>query len=166
MAPLIFLLGTTLLVHATSRFLILSRRPWPASLRAGVAVMLSATGIAYFVGMRAELIEMVPPGLPAPGFLVTLTGFLELAGAAAMFRAPTRPWAAGGLTLMLVAMFPANVHLALTGTDLPWYDTLGPRTLLQALFFAATSAVFVSSLRKRSTYRSPRAGRCHIRSRP
>lgn len=128
--------------------------------------MFTVTGIAHFFGMRAELIDMVPPALPAPAFLVTLTGILELAGAVGLLWQPTRPWAAGGLSLMLLAMFPANVHLALTGTDLPWDDTLLPRTLLQIVFLAATSAVFAWSLRARSTYRSLHAGRSRIRPRP
>lgn len=33
--------------------------------------------------------------------------------AAGLFHRRTAPWAADGLTLLLVAMFPANVHAAL-----------------------------------------------------
>lgn len=149
MAPLIFLLATTAAVHLIGRARIPSWRPWPVALRSGVAVMFTVTGIAHFVGMRAELIDMVPPALPAPALLVTLTGVLELAGAVGVLCRPTRPWAAGGLSLMLLAMFPANVHLALTGTDLPWDDTLIPRTVLQIVFLAATSAVVLHSLPRR-----------------
>jgi uncharacterized membrane protein len=46
--------------------------------------MFTLTGMAHFVGMRAELIDMVPPALPNPGLLVTVTGALELAGAAGL----------------------------------------------------------------------------------
>jgi uncharacterized membrane protein len=57
---------------------------------------------------------MVPPFLPAPELLVTVTGVLELAGAAGLVWSRTAPWAAGGLSALLVAMFPANVYKPLT----------------------------------------------------
>lgn len=111
--------------------------------------MFTVTGISHFIGMRAQLIEMVPPVLPAPAALVTITGLLELAGAIGLLWRPTRLWAAVGLSLMLIAMFPANVHLALNGTQLSWDDTIVPRTVLQVVFLAATSAVVVWELRDR-----------------
>jgi hypothetical protein len=43
--------------------------------------MFVLTGVAHFVGKRAELVAMVPPFLPAPELLVTVTGVLELTGA-------------------------------------------------------------------------------------
>jgi hypothetical protein len=50
---------------------------------------------------------------------------------------------------MLVGIFPANVHLALTGTELEPNDELLPRTLLQLVFLAATITAGVTSLRAR-----------------
>ncbi|TDC53689.1 DoxX family membrane protein [Actinomadura sp. KC345] len=141
MAPLMFLVGGTLAGLVAGRAGVPRLRPWPVALRGGLALMFTVTGIAHFVGMRQELIDMVPPALPAPEFLVTVTGVLELAGAAALLWRPAAPWAAGGLGLMLVGMFPANVHLALNGTDLPWDDRLVPRTGMQVVFLAATLAV-------------------------
>lgn len=60
---------------------------------------------------------------------------------------PTRPWAAGGLGLMLTLTFPANAHLALTGENLPWNDQLVPRTAMQAVFLAAGLAVLIPEIR-------------------
>jgi uncharacterized membrane protein len=117
------------------------------ALRCGVGAMFAMTGIAHFVGMRGELVAMVPGWLPAPEFLVALTGVLELAAAAAMLIRPLVPYAALGLSVMLVAMFPANVHLALTGVDIDWWDQLLPRTLMQLVFLTATVALAVVSLR-------------------
>jgi uncharacterized membrane protein len=99
----------------------------------------------HFVWMREELIAMVPPELPAPGLLVTVTGVLELAGAAGLLLHRTAPWAAAGLAALLVAMFPANVHAALEGTGTP----LLPRTLMQVVFLAATLAVVAHHVRAR-----------------
>ena len=149
MTPLAFLLAATLIAHLIGRALMPSWRPWAVAIRAGVVVMFLVTGTSHFVGMRAELIDMVPPALPAASLLVTLTGILEVAGALGLLWAPTRPWAAGVLSLMLIAMFPANVHKALTSLDLAWDDTLLPRTALQVIFLAATSAIYLWDMRER-----------------
>ncbi|GAA1727169.1 hypothetical protein GCM10009809_23590 [Isoptericola hypogeus] len=145
MEPLIGLVLVTTAVLVAGR-----RRPARSgvvtALRAGVAVMFLMTGVAHFVGMRAELVAMVPDGLPAPELLVTATGLLEIAGALAMASRRLAPWAAAGLSLLLVAMFPANVHLALTGTDLDWWDHLVPRTIMQLVFLAATTTVAAAGL--------------------
>lgn len=141
MEPLIALTAVTLIGLAL-------RRPWSASLRAGVTAMFLLTGVVHFVGMRQELIDMVPPALPAPGLLVTLTGILELAGAVALWSDRLRLPAAGGLTLLLLAMFPANVHHALNH-EVPWAEELGPRSVLQVVFLAATGWLTWDELRRR-----------------
>jgi uncharacterized membrane protein len=105
--------------------------------------MFVLTGVAHFVGMRAELIDMVPPALPVPELLVTLTGLLELAGAAGLLWSRTAPWAAGGLAALLVVMFPANVYAAVAGVTTGAMDQLLPRTLMQVVFVGA--AVVVAS---------------------
>src|SRR5690625_8020567 len=56
-------------------------RSWPSALRVGLSAMFFMTGITHFVLLREDLVAMVPPFLPAPELLVTLTGVLELAGA-------------------------------------------------------------------------------------
>lgn len=106
--------------------------------------------------MREALIDMVPPGLPEPELLVTITGVLELAGAVGVLLPVTAEAAAGGLTLMLVAMFPANVHHALSADDLRWDDHLAPRTVLQVVFLAGTATVFVTRRRARLAGRTDR----------
>lgn len=151
MAPLLFLLTTTLAVYAVGRFNSAAAEhglgTWPVAIRFGLAVMFVVTGISHFVGMRETLIDMVPPWLPGAAALVTATGALELLGALGLLPRPTRPWAAGGLGLMLIIMFPANVHLALTGENLPWDDQLVPRAILQAVFLTAVLAVLIPEIR-------------------
>jgi uncharacterized membrane protein len=147
MEPLITLVAVTLVLLAIGALGVRRLRPWPVALRGGLAAMFTLTGVAHFVGMREELIAMVPPFLPAPELLVTITGLLELAGAVGLLIPRTAAWAAGGLTLMLIAMFPANVYLALTGTDLEPMSELLPRTLLQIVFVAATTTACIASIR-------------------
>ncbi|MFF5993017.1 DoxX family protein [Prauserella flavalba] len=155
MEPLITLVAGTAAVLAVGRLWRPRLRPLPTALRGGVAAMFLLTGVAHFAGMREELIAMVPGFLPAPGLLVTVTGVLEIAGALAMFHRQLAHWSAAGLTVLLVVMFPANVNLALNGTNLPWDDTLVPRTLMQVIFLAATATVAVAGFRAANAAETP-----------
>ena len=78
---------------------------------------------------------------------------LELAGAAGLLWRPSVAWAAGGLSALLVAMFPANVYAALAGLTLDGAPAMAllPRTLLQVVFLAATLTVLAAHLRARTT---------------
>lgn len=151
MAPLVVLTTVTLLLLAAGAAGVRRLRPWPVALRGGLAAMFTLTGLSHFVGMRADLISMVPPGLPEPALLVTVTGILELAGAAGLLWRPTAPWAAAGLSALLVAMFPANVYAAVAGLTLDGEPAMAllPRTLLQVLFLGATLTVLVWHVRHR-----------------
>lgn len=143
MAPLIVLTSVTLLLRVLGVVGVRGLAGWRPALRGGLAAMFTLTGVSHFVGMRADLIAMVPPALPWPELLVTLTGVLELAGAAALLHRRTAPWAAAGLAALLLAMFPANVYAAVAGLSLGGSPAMAllPRTLLQIVFLAATVAV-------------------------
>lgn len=149
MEPLIVLVVVTLGLLVAGRLGVRHLAGWTIAVRGGLAVMFVMTGMAHFVGMRAELVSMVPPGLGDPGLLVTVSGVLELAGAAGLLWARTAPWAAGGLAALLVAVFPANVHAVVAGVTSAPYDALVPRTAMQIVFLAATVAVLVHHLRAR-----------------
>lgn len=141
MAPLIALVVVTLVLLALGRVGVDRIRPWPVAVRGGLAVMFTMTGGAHFFGMRDELIEMVPPILPAPALLVTVTGVLELLCAVALLHRRTAPWSAAALTAMLVGMFPANVYAALEHLTSDPADALVPRSAMQVVFLAATVSV-------------------------
>jgi len=143
--PLLTLIAVTALLLGAGALGVRTLQPWPVALRGGLAAMFTLTGVVHFVWLRPELIAMVPPTLPAPGLLVTITGVLELAGAVGLLLPRTAPWAATGLSALLVVMFPANVHAALEGTGTP----LLPRTLMQLVFLAATLAVVAHHARTR-----------------
>lgn len=151
MEPLIVLVAVTAV-------LLVVRRPPVVALRYGLAAMFLLTGVAHFVGMRAELVAMVPPWLPAPELLVTVTGVLELLGVVGLLLPRTAHWAAAGLSGLLVAMFPANVQHALSSPDLPWNEQLVPRTLMQVVFLAATVAVVAVHVRSRRAAEAPEGG--------
>ena len=89
---------------------------------------------------------MVPTSFPRPDLLVTVTGVLEILGAIGVMLSKVAPSAALGLTFMLLAVFPANVHasrLRLTIAGRP-VEALLPRSLLQIVFLTATIAVCVA----------------------
>ena len=59
-------------------------------------------------------LKIVPPMLPYPLLLVYLTGLLELTGAAGMLIPTWQRFAAYGLVVLLVVVFPANIRTGLT----------------------------------------------------
>jgi len=143
-ASLIALVAGTVLARIAGLVGVDPLDAWPPALRVGLALMFVLTGFAHFAEpRRSGLIAMVPPRLPRPGLLVTVTGVLELAGAAALLVPATARWAAAALGLLMIAMFPANVSAArrrLTLAGQP-VTPLVPRTALQVLFVAAAAVI-------------------------
>ena len=74
--------------------------------------MFLYTGTTHFTPRRNALRAMVPPWVPRPAFVVALTGACELAGAIGLLVPGWESAAAYALIVLLVAMFPANVHAA------------------------------------------------------
>lgn len=139
MLPFIVLVGSFLLLRALGLLGIRPFRSGVTSLRWALAVMFLLTASAHFGVRRADLVRMVPPSFPEPELLVTLTGVAEIAGAVGLLVPRLAPWAAAGLALLLVAMFPANVHAARAGLTIGGapVTALGPRAVLQVIFLAA-----------------------------
>src|SRR5688500_15209209 len=138
MAPLIVLVVVSALARLAGRFGVTSLRDWAAATRVGLAVMFCFTAAAHFNSMRPDMIRMVPPAIPNPGFMVTLTGICEILGAIGLLVPRTRRIAAVALTLFLIAVLPANIHAALSGVTLRGAPAtpLVPRIALQLLFIA------------------------------
>jgi uncharacterized membrane protein len=77
-----------------------------------IALLFGAAGTAHFV-WPAAFARIVPPYLPAPRTLVYVSGVAELLGAVGVLMPGLRVYAGWGLLLLLLAIFPANVHMAL-----------------------------------------------------
>jgi len=75
-------------------------------------VLFLFTGTMHFV-QPAAFISIVPPQLPAPGLLVAISGAAEIAGALGLVLPSTRRAAVYGLVALLLAVFPANIYMAL-----------------------------------------------------
>lgn len=145
MAPLIALLVGSLAARIAGWLGVGYLDDWSAAIAVGLAVMFVLTGIAHFAPpLRADLVTIVPPALPAPGLLVTVTGVLELLGAAGLLLPNTRVIAAGCLLVLMLVMFPANIYAAhMPQPPSSMTTRLGLRTAMEVVFVAAAVVVAV-----------------------
>ena len=118
MAVLIVLFGSLLVYRILGALGISLFASWVGCARFALATMFGFTAISHFAPMKRDLIAMVPRGLPHPDLIVLVAGILELAGATGLLCKATRSWAAWGLIVLLVAMFPANVSAAKRGVTI------------------------------------------------
>lgn len=56
--------------------------------------------------------KIVPPFLPSPYMLVLVSGIFEVLGGVGILIPATRAVAGWGLILLLLAVFPANIYMA------------------------------------------------------
>ncbi len=82
-----------------------------------MAVFYILAGINHFV-QPAVYLPMMPPYLPWHLALVYLSGVAEVGLGIAILVPAWRKMAAWGLILLLVAIFPANLHIAIHNVPL------------------------------------------------
>lgn len=106
-----------------------------------LTVLMVAQGANHFVNPD-PFVAMMPAELPSSWHLalVYISGVAEIAGGLGLILPATRKAAAWGLILLLLAVFPANVNMALNdiplgGRDLPTWALWG-RLPFQILFIA------------------------------
>ncbi len=145
MAPLIALLVGSIVARIAGWLGVGYVNSWTAAIAVGLAAMFVLTGVAHFAPpMRRDLVAIVPPRLPAPALLVTVTGVLELLGAAGLLLPVTRVAAAVCLLALMLAMFPANVYASRMANPPQSMTTrLSLRTATEAVFLAAAVAVAI-----------------------
>lgn len=80
-------------------------------LRWAMTVFLVLAGINHFIAPE-PYIAIMPAALPAHRLLVYLSGVAEIAGGLGLILPATRRLAAWGIIALLVAIFPANVNMA------------------------------------------------------
>lgn len=85
-----------------------------------LAAFFVAAGANHFV-MTPVYLGMMPPWLPGPEAANVVSGVAEILGGLGLLLPPWRRAAGWGLVALLVAVFPANVHVArqgfMPGTD-------------------------------------------------
>lgn len=108
-------------------------------LRLLLALFFMLAGALHFVRPEAYM-QMIPPYLPQPLLLIYVSGLCELAGGVGLLVTRLRRSAGYGLVALLIAVFPANIHMAVNhigvaGMNLPAW-LLWLRLPLQALLIA------------------------------
>ena len=106
--------------------------------RAVVSLFFLTGGICHFI-CTDYFISIMPPYLPWHWQLVYLSGAFELLGAVALWIPPARRVAALGLIALALAVWPANIHMALHPEAFPAIPAwaLYLRVPLQLLIIAA-----------------------------
>ena len=106
-------------------------------LKYSLGLLFILGGLYHFIN-PALYLRMMPPYLPWHLFLIYLSGFFEMALGLLLLVPKYTRLAAWGLIALLVAVFPANVHMALNPQlfpDLPRV-ALWLRLPLQVVFIA------------------------------
>jgi uncharacterized membrane protein len=98
-----------------------------------------AVGVLHFVRPRF-FEQIVPPYLPWPLALVYISGYFEILGGCCIMIPAVRRLAGWGLIALLIAVFPANIHMAVNNV-VPEGATFTPLQLwlrlpLQLVFIA------------------------------
>ena len=139
MLPTLVLVLGTLVLRGAGALGIQSLATWRDAARWALSLMLLFTASAHFAPMvRPDIVAMVPPSLPDPELLVTITGVLEIAAAAGIQLPATRRIAGLCLIVLLVLLFPANVSAAARHVPLGGRPAtpLALRLPMQVLFIA------------------------------
>ena len=102
-----------------------------------LSAFFAVAGANHFVNPDFY-VEIMPPYLPAHLELVYVSGSFEILGGIGVLVPGVRALAGWGLVLLLVAVFPANLHMALHPelfSDLPPF-ALYARLPFQVIFVA------------------------------
>ena len=75
------------------------------------AVCMIAAGLSHFI-VPHPYVKIVPPQLPYPEAIVYISGFFEILGGIGLFIPPLSRAAAWGFVLLLIAVYPANINMA------------------------------------------------------
>ena len=76
------------------------------------ALSYVVVGVLHFIH-EGFFIRIMPPGLPSPALLVAISGFAEILGGGGLLWPPTRRLASYGIVMLLIAVYPANIYMAL-----------------------------------------------------
>ena len=109
------------------------------ALRSVAGLFLIVAGALHFVIPRTYR-RIVPPYVPAPMAMVYASGVAEIAGGAGLLAERSRRPAGWWLIATLIAVFPANLHMALNPDDYQQVPGGAPalwaRLPLQGVFIA------------------------------
>ncbi len=79
--------------------------------------MFAIVGTLHFVSTK-EFVQIVPPFIPEPEAMVYISGVFEIFGAIGLLTLRYQRLAASGLVLLLIAVLPANIYMAVNNIQL------------------------------------------------
>jgi uncharacterized membrane protein len=101
-------------------------RPWP------VAAFFITTGVLHLTVARKFFEAIVPPWVPGgPKLVNEAAGYAEIAGGVLAVTPGAQPFARRYLVALLLAVYPANLHMAIRPQDIKGARGV-PRWLLWA----------------------------------
>jgi uncharacterized membrane protein len=98
-------------------------------LRNILALCMLIVGASHFL-IPEPFVKIVPPALPYPLALVYISGFFELLGGVGLLIPSVSRAAAWGLIVLFIAVYPANINMAVNQIDLdgipnsPWFQAI------------------------------------------
>ena len=79
-----------------------------------MATLYILAGISHFI-WPAMYKAIMPPNIPKPALMVQISGLAEMVFGMGLLFDSTRIYAAWGLIVLLLAVFPANIYMATSG---------------------------------------------------
>jgi uncharacterized membrane protein len=108
-------------------------------LRLTAAIFFIAAGANHFYKPQFYR-SIIPPRFPSPALLVMISGLAEIAGGIGLLIPALRRSAGWGLIALLIAVFPANIFMAVSPQRIPNLNfprwSLWLRLPLQVVFIA------------------------------
>jgi uncharacterized membrane protein len=86
-------------------------------LRFTLAAFMISAGVLHFIKPQ-PFVKIVPNYLPYPLTLVYISGFFEILGGVGLLVPPVSSAAAWGLIALFIAVFPANINMAVNQIQL------------------------------------------------
>ena len=110
--------------------------------RYSIAAVFVSIGVAHFTHTESFM-AIMPPYIPFHRFCVLFSGAAEVAGGLGLLVPSLRRVAGIGLILLLIAVFPANIHMALNNIQVPGSPPIPSWTLWARLPFQLVFAIAV-----------------------
>lgn len=76
-----------------------------------LSLVFIIAGIMHFIVPKTYM-KIMPPSIPKPKLMVLISGAAEIIFGALFLFPSTRGLASIGLIVLLIAVFPANIHMA------------------------------------------------------
>ncbi len=85
--------------------------------RIGTGLTFIFAGVSHFI-IPETFMKLMPPIIPAPLLMVYISGVFEILGGIGLIISKTKRAASYGLILLLLAVYPANIYVALENIQL------------------------------------------------